>query len=45
MFVYLDIDRKKKRIEEAQARDALFEKMTDEERLEWTRKRLERGIF
>ena len=43
VLVLISISRKKKRIEEAQARDALFEKMTDEERAEWTRKRLERG--
>lgn len=39
------ISRKKKRIEEAQARDAMFEKMTDEERTAWTQARLEKGTF
>lgn len=35
--------RKRKRIEEAQARDAMFEHMTEEERAAWKQARLERG--
>ena len=35
--------RKRKRIEEAQARDALFEHMTEEERAAWKQARLKRG--
>ena len=37
------IGRKKKRIAEAQARDAILEQMTDEERIAWNKARLQRG--